>query len=747
MASVVLLAAGSCLLYYIALGIYRLYFHPLAKFPGPRLAALTLWYEFYFDVIGGGRYLWKVKELHEKHGPIVRINPMELHINDPEYFPEIYAGYSRGKTDKFQWWMHVLPPRSTAFTADHDLHRMRRGAISSHFSKRSIQTLEPLIKDKVDKLVDRLRKACSTGEVVNMSAAYAALTMDVISRYSFGESMGNLEKEDYGIEWTDMFHMGVKGHPVGRQYPWVFQFFKNLPPKVLVYLNPLSKIQVDFESATRKQVRKVLTDGNEKAEGSYRTIFHDIQNSDLPDSEKGEDRLTDEAFIFITAGTETTARTLAVISFHLMDNPDVLQRLREELKTVLPKPDSAVSSSTLENLPYMHAIVSEGLRISHAFVSRLPRISRDKTLQYGQWQIPKGVCLTSIVVSDMKLTFWQTPVSQSTYMVHMNEDIFPEPNKFKPQRWVDNKGLDKYMVAWSRGTRICLGMNLAYAEIYLALAAIYRQFDVQLFETTQERDVDVVHDYFIGMPQMDSPAAFRALLPSDYHFVFVDGPTKCDAAPGIAALYEPPYLCWYKTPTTTKIAGARRLVLSIIEEKGPFDAVMGFSQGAAVAASIILHHQLEHPLQRSLFRVAIFFCSPLPFAHSLDYGIDTRTYFGVEGTAPSRDGCPTIVPKHLITDAAYLRVEEECPDVQGTQEIHYQMFHPSVDDFRIEIPTAHIFGLRDPWYLHSGDVLKLCLRDRASVFEHDYGHEVPRFLNEEICDVIETAVARAASQS
>ena len=278
---------------------------------------------------------------------------MELHVSDPDYFNEIYAGYTRGKTDKFQWWMHVLPRGSTAFTADHDLHKKRRAAMGPHFSKRSIQALEPLIMEKVSKLVERVREASGSGKIVNMSAAYAALTMDVISRYSFGQSMGNLEKEDWGVAWIDMFHQGVQGHPVGRQYPWVFEFFVHLPPAILVYLNPLSKIQVDFQIETKKQVRKVLADGNEKAEGGYRTIFHDIQASDLPKSEKGENRLTDEAFIFITAGTETTARTLAVISFHIMNNPDVLTLLREELKTVMPMPNSTVTSSTLENLPYL----------------------------------------------------------------------------------------------------------------------------------------------------------------------------------------------------------------------------------------------------------------------------------------------------------------------------------------------------------------------------------------------------------
>ena len=54
--------------YCISLAVYRLYLSPLAKFPGPKLAALTLWYEFYYDVIKRGRYTWKIAELHERYG-------------------------------------------------------------------------------------------------------------------------------------------------------------------------------------------------------------------------------------------------------------------------------------------------------------------------------------------------------------------------------------------------------------------------------------------------------------------------------------------------------------------------------------------------------------------------------------------------------------------------------------------------------------------------------------------------------
>lgn len=62
------LALACCLLYTL---VYRLYLSPIANFPGPNLAAVTFWYECYYDVVKGGRYSWKIAELHDKYGMLV----------------------------------------------------------------------------------------------------------------------------------------------------------------------------------------------------------------------------------------------------------------------------------------------------------------------------------------------------------------------------------------------------------------------------------------------------------------------------------------------------------------------------------------------------------------------------------------------------------------------------------------------------------------------------------------------------
>jgi cytochrome P450 len=77
-----------------------------------------------------------------------------------------------------------------------------------------------------------------------------------------------------------------------------------------------------------------------------------------------------------------------------------------------------------------------------------------------------------------------------TYHMHHNEDVFPDSNVYKPERWLGNpkgpngtKPLSRYLVAFGKGTRMCIGINMAYAELYLGIASLFRRFELDLFET------------------------------------------------------------------------------------------------------------------------------------------------------------------------------------------------------------------------------------------------------------------------
>jgi cytochrome P450 len=424
------------------------------------LAALSFWYEFYYDVYPNKyQYVWKIKKLHEQYGPIgtklflffrsphalttpiVRINPLQLHIHDHDYIDTIYASGNR-KRDRCSWSHHAgskTMAGSMLEAMDHDLHKTRRTAVASFFSKRSVQALEPLVVRNVEKLIQRFKD--ETGEkIVNLNNSYAAMTMDIISEYCFGDNMKGLERPEYGKEWLEMLHGGVQMRPIGRQFPWLVNTMFDIPPHIVaMFSKDMAKMNV-WTHQMMPKIEKILA-GEDPKEGQ-RTVFHEMRDGKLPVEEKSAERLMGESHVMLGAGLETTSRTMAVTTYYLMKDVDVGERLRDELRTVLKTRDSTASLPQLEALPFLGAVINEGLRVAHGVSSRQPRIATEEDLIYKQWTIPRG-----------------TPVMESAYLLHTDPNVFPEPFAFRPQRWLDDPELKRHLFAFSRGSRNCLGMK------------------------------------------------------------------------------------------------------------------------------------------------------------------------------------------------------------------------------------------------------------------------------------------------
>lgn len=216
------------LFYTIALPIYRVYFSPLSKFPGPKIAAATLWYEFYYDVILSGQYTFKIQELHKQYGPIVRISPFELHINDADYFDVLYS--NNLPVNKSSWYTGQFDMSYATFgTIEHKQHRLRRSALNPFFSKQMINRLEPTIQTVVERLSSRLNEFRGIGRPVEMRAAYSALTIDVITAYAFNESWDHLDSPDFKKDWFDGVHLMMGAGNFMKQFPWLFNVVRVLP--------------------------------------------------------------------------------------------------------------------------------------------------------------------------------------------------------------------------------------------------------------------------------------------------------------------------------------------------------------------------------------------------------------------------------------------------------------------------------------------------------------------------------------
>lgn len=218
-------------------------------------------------------------------------------------------------------------------------------------------------------------------------------------------------------------------------------------------------------------------------------MFYELRdNQKLPESERSAQRLEDEATLLVMAGTQSTQLSLTLAHYHLLANPSIMAKLRAELTS---HPSDTLAE--LENLPYLNGVIQEAHRLGFGLTGRNARISPDKPIFYED------------KATERRYTFPAgTSISVSTYLVHANEDIFPDPLTFDPERWLGPAGAArrKYQMAFSKGPRACIGMYLANAEMALAIAAMAR-WDLKLFET-DEMDVTFLHDYHIATPRLDS---------------------------------------------------------------------------------------------------------------------------------------------------------------------------------------------------------------------------------------------------
>lgn len=218
-------------------------------------------------------------------------------------------------------------------------------------------------------------------------------------------------------------------------------------------------------------------------------VFDSLMHSKLPPSEKTVQRLKGEGQILIGAGTLTTSNLLKVLFYHLHCRPDIFQKIRDEIDGEFPNPESPFELSRLESLPWFEASVKEALRLNYGVTHRLQLIAPQESLFFQEWEIPAG-----------------TPVGMTSVFMHDNPWVFPEPRCFKPERWM-NPEIRPYLaqnfVPFSKGTRMCLGQHLAYAEIYLVSATLIRRYDMQLFEVSHD-DIEMKHDFFDPYPKLDS---------------------------------------------------------------------------------------------------------------------------------------------------------------------------------------------------------------------------------------------------
>ncbi|KAH7370158.1 cytochrome protein [Rhexocercosporidium sp. MPI-PUGE-AT-0058] len=445
-------------IYVFAIGAYRLWFHPLAKYPGPFLARLTTLYS--------GYHAWK-GDLHidmwrccEKYGPYTRYAPDRLLVNTNTGLREIYSHSKQlGKAPCYGAMVHRAPNVLTLL--DKTAHGKRRRILSQGLSDSSFRSYEPNILKHIGRLCSQLDPLPGSewSENKDMSDWSGYFTFDVMSDIVFGEEYGLLDKEDKRPILAAIEASNVRISVLLQAASLSFcRIDRRLFPEAIQGRN----IFVNFvkELLSRRVKADPLIRGDVF---SYLLKARDSQTKEGLD----QDEICAESTTMIVAGSDTSSTVICAVLHYLMHNPETYEKAVKEVRGVFAGPDDIHVGKCLNSCTYLRACLDESMRLSPPVGSSLwRRILTDDFVVDGQ-VIPAGY-----------------EVGTSIYSIHHNPAYYPEPFAFRPDRWLGDNEKTQLAVSafnpFSLGPRGCIGKGLALIELTLAMATLLVSYDIRM---------------------------------------------------------------------------------------------------------------------------------------------------------------------------------------------------------------------------------------------------------------------------
>ncbi|KAL1792995.1 hypothetical protein ACET3X_007977 [Alternaria dauci] len=468
--------AGSA--YIIVITVYRIWFHPLSRFPGPKHMAISDLFSQWHAFVSMDMATY-TPMLHRTYGNIVRIGPNRLAIEGSICWPEVYGARSTSDEDEFS------KIKGFTFANDHlaliganrEDHRRQRRQMAPAFSATALQEQSGTIMHYIDKLISQLTASAKQGQSVDIVSLMNRTTFDIIGDLTFAESF-------HGLEGNTTFIDNIYSGLLGAAYRRFLLQFPVLKPILALYvgLEDLHKASVARKEnfllgSLKGQARMAM--GAERKDGRRDFATYMLRKVESEDAALSDKEVQALSSVLVIAGSDTIATALSGFHFLIGMYAKKQKILVDEIRLAFTD-ESEITVASTAKLTYLRAVIEETLRLYSPVPTLPPRVSPGAQVG-GQW-IPRGTIIQT----------WQTATNR-------NPDSFVDPDSFEPERWLSSehslsnarflKDKKNVVKSFSNGSRDCIGKNLAYAEMRTIICRILFRFDIELL-SGQEKWLD-----------------------------------------------------------------------------------------------------------------------------------------------------------------------------------------------------------------------------------------------------------------
>ncbi|KAF4556506.1 Cytochrome P450-like protein 74 [Elsinoe fawcettii] len=420
-------------------------------------------------------------------GPVFRVSPNELSFASVASWKAIYGPPPAGqnhciKSEFYDVFAAGYDSKCIGSERDPSNHAQMKKNLSAAFSTKALLEQEQVIRACVDDMLAKIRAKGSSPAGLNMTHWYEMIAFDILGEMAFGESFHCIENEQPHF-WFEML----------TKYLFFITLVDNLRryPVIMAVGRLVAPLTAGIQERNHKYSRDLVQRRLNK--GSGRKDFMSNIVGKVKDGAVSVEELTAHSATLVVAGGETISTFLASTTYYLCRNPDRIGKLQKELRSRFASVNE-ITANAAGQLPYLQAVIQEGLRIFPPGSQGFPRLSPGLDIE-GIW-VPRN-----------------TEIYTSAWTVTHDEANFKEPYSFIPERWLDKEISDVREASqpFSLGPRGCIGRNFAMVEASLILATILFEFDIDLVNPEQEWE-SKCHMH-VNWLKPDLPVRFTARSP------------------------------------------------------------------------------------------------------------------------------------------------------------------------------------------------------------------------------------------